>query len=107
MNEPRLGEPVYIYSMEETGRVVERTGVVSFKSRKNQTLVATLPTGQKLILNFCSGKIRNDSMWSRSPQKNVYIEKMLDILVERRDAFQNKARLTTSRIANIRACASG
>ena len=97
------GTPVYVYTITNDGEVLERVGIVSKQTDKSLTV--TMYGGQKMVLNRKSGVITKDAMWSKVPQKNVYIELMLDILTERRATYQERIRTTTIRINNIRQCA--
>ena len=94
---------VYVYTMARDGEVIERKGVISRQSTKMITI--TVRDGQRLTLGKKSGVITKDAMWSRYPQKHVYIEKMLDVLMERRAMYQERLRTTTCRINGIRQCA--
>lgn len=96
-----MDKTVYIYSIAQDGRVIERTGVITAKT--DMCAVARAQDGHNVILARKAGEIRNNAMWSAVPMKYAYVEKMLDILVERRNHYQERLAATTRRIANIRA----
>ena len=96
-----MDKKVYVYSMANDGHVIERTGVIT--SRSKECAVARVQDGHNVILARKAGEIRNNAMWSVVPQRLVYVEKMLDILVDRRELYRDRLEATTRRIANIRA----
>ena len=91
---------IYIYTLNNNGEVVERNGTITRRTEKS--IVASVYGGQRLLLDRCADTIHNDAMWSYKPHKCFYAEKMLEILVERKAAFQNSLDATTRRIINIR-----
>ena len=96
----KYGASVYVYTLSSDGHVVERVGTVN--KRTDDSLIVTVSGRQHIILSRRSGEIKNNSMWSKTPQKNVYIEKMLDILTARQAECRDKLAAVTRKIANIR-----
>lgn len=104
MNSTRNGSTVYVYTMTNDGKVIERDGIVSHKERGKKFMLVTFKGGQRICLPSAAGVIHNNSMWSMVPQKNVYIEKMIELLLDRRENYQRRLEATTRRITNVRAC---
>ena len=94
---------VRVYSIATDGEVIERIGIISRKTDKN--IIVTLYGGQRMSLPKTPCVVRKDVMWSSYPCKNVYIEQMLEILVERRESYRSRLESTSRKIANIRECA--
>jgi len=105
MADVRIGETVHVYSMAEDGSVIDRLGVVQSKSRVNDTILIRLDGGQRVALPFRAGKIDKDSMWSAAAKKNVYIEQMLEVLMDRQEIYRHKLQATTRKIGVMRSCA--
>lgn len=104
MNPTKNGSTVYVYTLAEDGRVIERPGIVSHKQRGKKLMLVTFNGGQRICLSSAPGEIRNNNMWSAVPMKNVYIEKMIEILMDRREDYQRKLEATTRRITKVRTC---
>ena len=105
MADARKGETIHVYTMAEDGRVIDRLGVVTHASRKDNALIVRLEGGQRMSVPFGACNIGKDAMWSRLPRKNVYIELMLDVLVERQDNYRRKMQSVTRKIGVMRSCA--
>ena len=99
----KCGQAVFVYTMSADGHVMERSGVIAKITPKNA--IIRVYGGQRIVLARTPCKISKDSMWSKTPQKNVYVELMLEILNERREVYRERIASTTRRIANIRNCA--
>lgn len=94
----------YLYSLPKDGGVVERVVILSRK-RGSDYAVAVCSGGQRVIVSASACTLHNDTMWSKSPQKNVYIQKMVDAMLQRRGKYQEKVAFMSRRLAKIRSCA--
>ena len=99
----RKGSAIFVYTMTKDGIVNERTGIVSGKYEK--FIIATLGNGQRICLDRKQCEIHNNAMWSSMAQKNVYINKMLDVLYDRCEDYEKKLYSVRKRIARMRECA--
>ena len=99
----KRGTPVYVYTTSRDGYVVERDGVIA--KNTPSSVIIRVYGGQLIALSKTPGKISKGAMWSKIPQKNVYIELMLEMLNERREEYRERLAATTKRMANIRSCA--
>ena len=98
-----MAKKVYTYAISNSGQVIERTGIIS--TRTARSIIVTVDGGQRILCGREPGVIVNDKMWSSYPAKNVYVEKMLDVLLDRRAIYQDRLEATARRIKNIRQCA--
>ena len=95
------GTAVYVYTLGENGRVVEREGILMDTRGAKSVRLAVLRGGQKVCLPGRQSDIRNDMMWSERPMKNVYINKMREVLVERRHIYEERLLSINKRIAAL------
>lgn len=94
----------YLYTLKTTGEVVERE-VVIVRHRHSRLAVAKTPRGQNVIVSAHAMELHNDNMWSTAPKRNVYIERMIDVLLAREDVYREKMRSAQRRITRLKACA--
>ena len=92
---------VYVYTMDSCGHVVERVGVIGMRTA--QSVIVTVEGGQRILCNRKPGVISGDKMWSSYACRGVYVQKMLDVLLDRRAVYQDRLEATTRRIKNLRA----
>lgn len=100
----KSGDKIYVYTMKATGEVVERVGVVGKKRTGATYMLATVDGGQRVCLMQKSGVVHNNMMWSKEPQRNVYIMKMIDILLKRRDTYEERIAATNRRLTVLKEC---
>jgi len=98
------GDTVYVYTMKSTGEVMERVGIVSRKHRGAALMLVTFNGGQRLCLSSKAGEIHNNTMWSREPMRNVYIMKMIDILLDRKAKYEERIASTNRRLQVLKEC---
>lgn len=104
MTNAKIGETVHVYSMADDGRVLDRLGVVTGASKQNDVVMVRLDGGQIMSLPYNPGRIVKDSMWSTAAKRNVYIEQMLEILMDRQEHYRERLRSTTRKISVMRSC---
>ena len=92
--------PVYVYSINQGGKVIERSGVISRKT--DNSVVVTVCAGQRVVCGRHADEVCKGVMWSRQPNRRRYAEQMLEILVHRRAEYQDKVNSTTRRITEVR-----
>ena len=92
------GDTVYVYTMRSTGEVLERQAIVSKKSRGAKLMLVTFNGGQRMCLSAHAGVIHNNTMWSREPMLNVYVMKMIDLLLSRRAKYEERIESTNRRL---------
>lgn len=92
------GDRVYVYTMKATGEVIERIAIVSKKSRGAKLMLVTFNNGQRMCLSSRAGEIHNNTMWSVEPMLNVYVMKMIDILLDRRAKYEERIASTNKRL---------
>lgn len=91
-----MAEKIYVYTMTAKGELRERSGIIVKKNGKFN--IVALPNGQRICVSSSSGKIHNNVMWSKTLQKNVYIQRMIEILLDRREDYQSKLESVTRRL---------
>lgn len=88
----------YVYSLDKSGMVIERKATItkyitqdeSQKTIPQKHALATISKHQRLILGLEENDIYNNVMWSSTPNKNLYIAKMSEILIARGDEYKKK-----------------
>lgn len=101
------GDSVYVYTMKATGEVVERIGIVSRKHRGSTLMLVTFNGGQRMCISVKPGEVHNNVMWSREPMRNVYIMKMIDILLSRKDKYEERIASVNRRLKVLKASRYG
>ena len=91
----------YVYTINNRGEVYERS-VVLKRRNGNKYAIAVTEHGQSIIVSSKALELHNDNMWSKVPQKNVYVEKMIEALLDREDWYRNKANSTHRRIMMLK-----
>lgn len=101
MSEVKIGESIYVYRLDDCGKVIEEKGVVKKTSKKNGWLVAET-NGENLTLDFCACQIKNRVMWSRCASRNVFIENMVEELMNEKEQYSRLLQETNKRINSVR-----
>lgn len=101
MSEVKLGESIYIYRIDEGGKVIEGKGIVKKTSKKYGWIVAETD-GENVTLDFRACQIKDDAMWSRCASRNVFIENMVEELMGKKEHYSMLLRETTKKINAVR-----
>ena len=104
MGATKNGDKIYVYTMRASGEVVERVGVVSNKRKKSKLMLVTFQGGQRMCLSTKAAEIHNSTMWSVMPMKNVYVSKMIDVLLERKLVYEERLLSTNRRLTVLKGC---
>ena len=91
---------VYVYTLTSKGEPRERRGHI-VKRGDRYYLIQLNNSNQRICLPSKAGTLHNDAMWCTVSQKNVYIQRMLDILHDRRQKHIDAVHSCDKRIANI------
>lgn len=93
----------YLYTMTRDGEVIESHATIK-PNRTGEYALAYADDGRRVIVSSRASELHNDSMWSTQPKKGVYIEMLLDELLQRREDYRNRARQTEKRIQTLKEC---
>lgn len=96
-----MPQNVYVYTLTADGEPRERQGHIVKKYDKF-ILVAINGCSQRLCLSSRQTDIHNNAMWSKQPQKNYYIERMLELLLTRQEEYRDKIKSTQKRINKLK-----
>lgn len=101
------GDEIYVYAIKNSGEVMERKAHIISRPRGEQYMLVSFPDGQRMAVTNKAGELYHDVMWSTIKQKNIYIEKITDVLLDRLEEYRRKMTATSKRITMIRDCACG
>ena len=94
---------IYVYSLRADGSVRESLGYLpNHRNVESDVSVATLADGHKMIVSSRASTIHNNTMWSNTAKKGVYVEKMLEVLLQRRDEHMDRVRVLDRKIAKLK-----
>ena len=96
-----VSEPIYVYTLTADGKPRERKGHITKRCGK-YILVSIDNSYQRLCLSSRQTDIHNNAMWSNQPQKNVYIERMIELLMDRQKDYRAKIDSTQKRINKLK-----
>lgn len=71
----------YVYTLFKDGTPRERLGHIVKRGERYHLIEIG---NQRICLPSKPQKIHNDSMWATVSMKNLYVEKMLDLMMDRR-----------------------
>lgn len=98
----KVGALVYVYSLDDCGKVVERKGTITNIGEKY--IVVRLYGGQMMSLTKTPRTICKDAMWTDVSQKALYVDKMTEILYQRMEKHRDKIQSAARKLKNMRAC---
>lgn len=98
----KVGASVYVYSLDDCGKVVERKATITSKGEKY--IVVRLYGGQMMSLAKTPRTICKDAMWTDASQKALYIDKMTEILHQRMEKHRDEIQSASRKLNNMRAC---
>ena len=90
---------VYVYTITKDGEPRERQGEVV---RKGKDFHLIEIGNQRICLPAKATTIHNDAMWTNVSQKNVYIQKMIEILLDRKQKHLDAANACERKIQRLK-----